>query len=201
MSSRPATAPGATCPGTSGEWRNGSLTFQIIKDTTPSTALELNVSGMPELGYRVKRAERDSYLLGEYTIWWHHPNDLCMASSSWTKSPPQDDAPSDATPKEGVLGCTDPKEGGFGLDGSNVLSVVTTLAPGRMTTVTTYLDGSTHTVVRIQNDNNTYTILAYDNEVLVDNVTTPNLLGSVDRSGEESGSAGVGRFSWRELGD
>ena len=192
-----------SCPGTSGEWRNGSLTFQVIKDTTPSSALEINVTGQPDLGYRVKRAERNNYLLAEYTIWWHHPNDQCMASTGWTKSPPQDLAASDATPQDGAAGCTDPKIGSFGTDGSNILSIVTTLAPGVMTTVTTFLDGTTETVVRTHNCQQHLHHHDHRRSWATNQPRRHHAepAGSVDRSGEEAGSAGVGRISWRELGN
>ena len=192
-----------SCNGPADEWRNGGLTIQVIKASTPASAIEINGPSdghLGKLGHRIKRDQRDNYLLLEYAIWWHHPNDLCMHTSGWTKTPPQDDV-SDATPQTGVAGCTDPK-GNFGTGGSTILSIVTTIVGDVMTTVTTYVGYGTVTVVRTRNPNNTYTIRTTDNVTGVSSeVTTVNLEGSVDRSGEESGSAGVGRFSWRELGN
>ncbi|MGE5470742.1 MAG: pilus assembly protein [Bacteroidota bacterium] len=62
----------------------GGLTLQIIKDTTPQSAIEQNVSGRPEYGYRVKQAYVYLYVLAEYTIFWHHPRRVCYDDSTTT---------------------------------------------------------------------------------------------------------------------
>lgn len=63
---------GSTTPATAtGVRHNGALTTQIIRATTPQTAIEENVAGRPEYGYRVKSANFADYVLAEYTLFWH----------------------------------------------------------------------------------------------------------------------------------
>lgn len=104
-------------PGPLGERHDGALTIQIIKDTTPSSALELNVSGKPEYGWRVKKTSITTYVLAEYTTYWHHPNGICYGQAGWTQTPPPDTDPSD--PKKYLTpaaGSDDPKVGSFRIE-------------------------------------------------------------------------------------
>jgi type IV pilus assembly protein PilY1 len=74
--------------GPNGEWRNGALTFQIIRATTPASALQLNVGGRQDLGWRLNptAANMTAYWLGEYTVFWHESG-ICYGDSSWTQTP------------------------------------------------------------------------------------------------------------------
>lgn len=101
--------------GPENAWRNGSLTIQIIKDTTPDSAIELNVAARPDLGYRVKpNAAAMANLLAEYATFWHHPNGRCYGDGGWVPNPPQDTAVSDASVTPPAAGSTDPRDGTFG---------------------------------------------------------------------------------------
>jgi hypothetical protein len=79
--STPPTTAG-TAGTSTGVRHNGAITVQIIKDTTPESALELNVAGHPEYGYRVNHANFFSYVLAEYAMYWHHPSRVCFGDST-----------------------------------------------------------------------------------------------------------------------
>lgn len=70
-----------TAGTTSGARHNGAFTVQIIKATTPNSAVEQNVTGRPQYGYRIKQVDFYSYVLAEYTIFWHHPRKICYHDS------------------------------------------------------------------------------------------------------------------------
>jgi type IV pilus assembly protein PilY1 len=122
---------------------NGALTVQIIKSTTPDSAVEQNVAGRPEYGYRVKSSQFYTYVLAEYSMFWHHPRRLCYhdsttrwyngssygngystgSSGPWNTSAnmigtgwtknPPDDTSSDGNVETPASGSTDPKLGSF----------------------------------------------------------------------------------------
>ena len=71
---------------------NGALTIQVVKATTPDSAVELNVRGRPDDGLSPQegRTRRKSNQLAQYTIFWHHPNGKCVGDAGWVKNPPQD---------------------------------------------------------------------------------------------------------------
>lgn len=80
-----ATAAAGISPATSkGARMNGALVVQIIKDTTPNSAIEENVAGRPEYGWRVKSASYSTYVLGEYAMYWHYGP--CYGATSTTQS-------------------------------------------------------------------------------------------------------------------
>lgn len=229
---QPVTPPsnGTDGPGTAGTTdgarHNGVLTVQIIKDTTPASAIEENVSGRPEYGYRVKHANFYDYVLVEYIFYWHHPRNMCystsgtawkktnnsgdawntdalMTGSGWTKAPPEDNAVSTAngTP---ATGSTDPKIGALGSTGAGCTS--TTTVSGNVTTTTSNCaDGSSTTTVQTANSNGTVTIVItnYGADGAVLSTTTSvvaNASGSVKTGGDERGlQARTGRVSWHEL--
>jgi hypothetical protein len=157
----PADGPGtlgytnSTTPATAtGVRHNGALTVQIIRNTTPNSALELNDHlGRPEYGWRVKSSLFSTYVLAEYNTYWHHPNGKCFGSTGWTKIPGADNGGSN--PSTPAAGSTDPKLGNLSGNGGTVVSVVTT---GDTTTVT-YVDGSKDITQRITNANGTVTII------------------------------------------
>jgi type IV pilus assembly protein PilY1 len=230
---QPVTPPanGADGPGTagttSGARHNGALTIQIIKDTTPASAVEENVTGRPEYGYRVKQANFYAYVLVEYITYWHHPRGMCystastawsltnnngdawntpalMAGNGWTKAPPPDNAVStaNATP---AAGSTDPKIGTLGSTGT-VASTTTTVVGNVTTTTIIYNDNTKTTIVQTANSNGTVTIVTTQyaaDQTTVTATTTEivaNAAGSVKTGGDERGlQARTGRISWHEL--
>jgi hypothetical protein len=63
---------------------NGAITMQIIRANTPQSALEENLTGHPEYGYRIKSANFYDYVLAEYSMYWHHPRRVCFGDASTT---------------------------------------------------------------------------------------------------------------------
>ena len=82
------TGNGQQYRGVLGERNDGTLTVQVVKDTTPDSAVQLNVPGRPDLGFRVTDAQFKNYVLDEITIYWHHPMAVCYGdtSSTWKVS-------------------------------------------------------------------------------------------------------------------
>lgn len=148
------TFPTTTPATATGVRHGGALTIQIIKDTTPNSALELNDHlSRPEYGWRVKSALFSTYVLAEYNTYWHHPNGKCFNSTGWTKTPGADTGSSTASAP--AAGSTDPKIGSLSGSGGTVTSVVTT---GDTTTIT-YADGSRDIIQKIVNANGTVTTI------------------------------------------
>jgi len=96
--------------GPNGERFNGALTVTIIKHDTPADALELNVPGEPEYGWRVKVTAAPNpfaaWVLAEYTMFWHHPNGECYNDATWVPDPPLEDET--GTPDPRPSGTADP---------------------------------------------------------------------------------------------
>lgn len=167
----PLDGPGALgysglTPATStGVRHNGALTVQIIKDDTPNSALELNDHlGRPEYGWRVKSSLYSTYVLAEYTTFWHHPNGICFGDTGWTKIPGEDTGSSALATKS--PGSTDPKLGTLGggsggtatsVNNSSIITVTITNPDGTTTTTdvavltVTYTDTSKDISVSILN--------------------------------------------------
>ena len=161
-------------PGIQGERHNGALVVQLIRATTPSSALQLNVAGKPEYGWRVKNSEFFKHVLAEWTYFWHHPNGQCYKSgTSWVKNPPEDHAGGSkgSTP---AVGSADPKFGSFGSGGttgtvggsgtgsdltvpSGVTETSRTVSAtgNTVTLVITYSDGKTIKIETTKNGNGT----------------------------------------------
>jgi hypothetical protein len=193
-STTPATATGAR--------HGGALMVQLIRATTPDTAIELNVAGRPEFGWRVKSALFSTYVLAEWGTYWHHPNDLCFYERGWTKTPPKDNGSSKLETK--AAGSTDPHLGnlsaGGGTGSSTITSSVTTVAGSVTTTVITYTDGSYARIVRTVNADGTVTIVTRDALGVTTTQTIANTSGSLKGGGDERGlGAKTGRVSWREV--
>lgn len=211
-----------TAATTTGARHNGTLTVQIIKDTTPASAIEQNVAGRPEYGYRVNQANFYQYVLVEYIFYWHHPRNMCystsgtawsqskawnttalMTGSGWTKAPPPDIAVSTANSPP-ASGSTDPKLGVLGSTGT-VSSTATSVAGNVTTTTITYTDGTSQKIVQTANADGTVTIVStmYAVGGAVTSTSTnvvANAAGSVKTGGDERGSqARTGRVSWHEL--
>lgn len=192
-------------PGPLGEWRNGALTVQVVDASVLDSEIQMNVSGRPELGYRLKPGALRTKLVAEYLIYWHHPNNKCMADTGWTKTPPQDDGESDAQPGVWAPGEDDPK-GVFRAGSGENESVV---PPPPPTTTVTNPDGST-TITTV-----VHTALAGGGYTVTTTVRTipPQLSGSsgivtggavgsggeIDTGGINKSAASLGRINWREL--
>jgi hypothetical protein len=129
---------------------NGALMFQVVKDTTPDSAIQLaDAAGDPKYGYRIKNgASRTSYLLGEWTTFWHHPNGKCFGDAGWVPNPPQDTTATTSAPSAPVAGSSDPPYDVLGTRLSSTVSTVATTGGGSIrTTVTVYSSGAQIIVV------------------------------------------------------
>lgn len=171
--------------GPNGERFNGALTIQIIKSTTPASALELNHSttnkngdgtaGTPttmsdsdraRYGWRVKQTEFTNYVLAEYTSFWHHPNGICYGNAGWVADAPEDTSPSSCTASEvtcaaaakalRVTGSADPTDGIFA-SGLAVKSTTTTTSGSITTTIIIYVDDTRTTIDVVNNGDGTTT--------------------------------------------
>ena len=194
----------ATTPATAtGARHGGALTVQLIRDTTPNSAIELNVAGRPEFGWRVKSDQFSTYVIAEWGTYWHHPNGKCMYDKGWTKTPPQDNGSSKQSTK--AVGATDPHLGDLSAGGGNgsatVSSVTTTVTGNVTTTVISYVGGTSATIVRtLDPTTNKVTIVTTDATGNVTTQTIDNASGSLAGGGNERGvQAGTGRISWREV--
>ena len=200
-------------PGINGERANGALTFQLIKDTTPASALELNHNGGDvRYGWRVKASVFTSYVLAEYTTFWHHQNGKCYDSVGWIPNPPQDTgagnssvasrAPGSADPVGGVNGLggsggSGSAGGGTGIASATIVSqtadklgnVTTTFSDGTVTI--DYIDGSTK-------------ITLSDGTVLwripgIETGGVVNTSGGINLGGVTTPPEILGRINWREV--
>jgi len=192
---------GTAANGYAGARHNGALTIQLIKAATPNTSIELNVSGRPEYGWRVKKADYATYVLAEYNTWWHHPSDICYGVKGWTKSPPEDNGSS--KPQAAAKGSTDPKIGDLsGSSSSTVVSVKTTKKGNVKTTTITYEDGSITTIVSTINTDGSNTIVTRLAGCVSSACETTVQIAKPARPPElprEAGTKPEGRVSWREL--
>jgi hypothetical protein len=193
-STTPATAKGVR--------HNGALVIQIIKASTPDSALEISLLGRPEYGWRIRSADYDAYVLAEYTTFWHHKPSFCYGAAGWTKGPLTDTSGnSDAQTK--VPGTTDPDLGitSAGDGGCEATSVSDPVIDGNVTTVTiTYCNNKTATIVTTLNANGTQTIVTTDTTGKVTTVITANPEGTAKKGGDESGlKSRTGRLSWQQL--
>jgi Tfp pilus tip-associated adhesin PilY1 len=186
---------------------NGALTVQIIKASTPNTAIEMNdPNGRPEYGWRVKSGDHAAYVLVEYTVYWHHPDNGCYGDAGWTKSPAPDNGSSTATTP--AAGSTDPKLGDLsGTSGGTVTSVTVTVTGNVMTTTITYSTGGQAIITRTTNADGSVTILTRDADCVASGAgctgiseTIYNTEGTVLTGGDERGNqVRTGRVSWHEL--
>lgn len=173
---------------------NGALTIQIIRASTPATALEPNGTGGAKYGWRVKQANFTSYVLAEYTAYWHHPNNKCYGETLWVPNPPEDHV-ADAIPQDPAIGSADPKDGIFSLVGTGTASTVTstsTNADGTITvtTVVTHADGSHTTTTAITDAGGAVGVVTGG---------AVGASGEVNPTGENGNQLPFGRINWREL--
>lgn len=193
-STTPATASGAR--------HGGALMVQLVRDTTPDSAIEENVRGRPEFGWRVRSALYSNYVIAEWGTYWHHPNGKCFYDTGWTKTPPKDNGSSSQKTK--AFGSTDPHLGdlsaGGGSGSATITSSVTTVAGDVTTTTITYADSSFARIVRTVNGDGTVTIVTRDALGVTTTQNIANTSGSLKGGGDERGlQAGTGRVSWREV--
>ena len=193
--------------GPNGERFDGSLTFQLIKPDTPPGQLELNGPDV-SYGWRVKQEQFRSYVLAEYTTFWHHPNKYCYGLEGWIPDPPQDWDFSDKSETK-APGSADPTDGIFG-SGLFWTDATTVSDDGLVTTLTrTYSDGTTYIRTDTKNDDDSVTIYSLFRDGTEEwiNIYTGNggKAGFIDPntgSPEEELSTGtIGRQSWRDLLD
>jgi hypothetical protein len=193
---------------------NGALTIQIIKDTTPNSAVELNDPyGRPEYGWRVKSANYAAYVLAEYTVFWHNTEiGKCYGEAGWTKIPPPETSTAGFTAH--APGSTDPKIGDLGgSSGGTVTSVTRTVVGNVVTIIINYSTGGHAEITRTEttdvNGNKTITTVTKDADCVaagagctgvVDVVTESNSDTNMVNGGDERGTrARTGRISWHEL--
>ncbi len=190
--------------GRLGEARNGAITWQVVKSDTPQSALRLNVAGRPDLGWRVKDDLMPTYVLAEYTVYWHHPNGLCYttAQTAWTaQAAPDTSEPDPSRNQTPAAGSTDPKEGSFQTgEGSGFTS---TVIDDNVTTITTVTDTETRTEVRTTNPDESTTVVVTTCAPVGTGCTTVTTLIPAPKSftgtgGLQKGSP-YGRMSWRDL--
>jgi hypothetical protein len=193
-----------TTPATAtGVRHGGALMLQLIRAETPNDAIELNVSGRPEYGWRVKSSEYSKWVLMEYGTYWHHPNQYCFWEKGWTKTPGADNGSSTTVAKD--AGSTDPLLGNLsaGSAGTGTIDKINTVVAGNVTTTTiTYVNGATATVVStVSADKRTVTIVTTDAQGQQTTQTILNTGGSLVSGGNETGSSAGkgGPISWREL--
>ena len=135
-------------PGPLGSIYNGALTLQLIRHDTPASALEPNAQDAksqqdPRYGWRVKAADRDKWVLAEYTMFWHHAGNGCFGSRNWRPDPALDTT-SQSKPGSTPQGSGDPTGSvGTGMPGSvrNLVGVRLTSTDGLLTLL--FADGST----------------------------------------------------------
>lgn len=188
--------------GPLGEWRNGALTIQVVDASVTDSDIQLNVAGHPELGYRLKSTSMASKMIAEYTTFWHHPNDKCMADTDWTMAPPEDTSTPDAVAATPATGSTDPKDGVFGVSGT-----VGGSSPGTVTTNVTNTDGSVTTTVAVTVTNADGTTTTTTTSTTTGTTSGIETGGAVNSSGginsdgtdTRTQTSAVGRINWREL--
>ncbi len=134
-------------------YRNGALTIQLVKHITGDSEIEMaSAAGDPSFGYRIKLSERNSDLIAEYTVFWHHPMKECLGDSGWVKDPPQDlSAPDPSKFETPAPGSQDPPRDVWGTAEGVVVTVEDDPDEDKdkytiRTTITTYSSGVIVTV-------------------------------------------------------
>ncbi len=195
-------------PGPNDERFNGALTLQIISADTPASALELNGPSV-SYGGRVRQEDFTTYVLAEYTSFWHHPNTFCYGETGWVADPPEDFTSSDHD-QIAADGSADPKDGVFGAGLAIIgIEVIVSIDGLVTTTTTTYSDNTQYIKIETINDDDsmtTYQLFRDGTEEIVTTYTgSGGKAGFIDPntgSPEEELSDGIkGRQSWRSLID
>lgn len=191
--------------GPLGEPRNGAMTWQVVKSDTPQSALTMNVAGRPDLGWRVQDNLMTTWVLAEYTLFWHHPNGKCTRDAGWTDEPPQDTSPPDASKfQTKAAGSADPADGDFTTGPGGGTTTVT--VNGNVTTIkTTNPDGSTRTETRTANADGTTKVVVTSCPpgASGSSCTTTTTLVPAPKSFTGTGglqkASQYGRMSWRDV--
>lgn len=198
-------------PRTTGVRHNGALTLQIIKASTPNSAIEMSIPGHPEYGWRVKSASYSTQVLAEYTVFWHEKLiGKCYGESGWSKTAAVDTracGTSDtATTRKcadngSAAGGTDPKIGSLGAVTEGTTTTTVTNSDGTTTTTTVVIalngDGTYTTTTTVTNSGGgSTTTTSTSNSIVVG--------GAVNSSGVIGGGVttpleALGRVNWREL--
>ncbi len=207
------TATGNGTPNANGLRHNGALVIQIIKDTTPQDAIEMSVKDQPQYGWRLKSVNLSTYLLAEYSIFWHHDfyadgktkDNNCYGDPAWTKLADQDKLAGEAG--TAASGSTDPKIGAFGSKPPGTAAgtypsapVVTAVKNPDGTTTTT-----TVTVTTVVNSDGSQDITTTTSTVTTNGGGGGGGGGTVITTGTVTQSPGtgpgstLGRINWREL--
>jgi hypothetical protein len=188
------------------------LTLQLIQSHTPASAVELVVAGRPEYGWTVKRDQFASYVLAEYNIYWHHPNNICFGESGWSKLATESPETCSGANCNNMQTRTDPYIKTAtqinSIVETNTATAVTTVNGG--TTTINYSDGYVLTITKT--DGGTVGVAGGTGAI---RVTTTTVTGSDGNSTTQNsvasgggGSSGArqhttqaktGRISWREL--
>ena len=187
-------------PGPNGERHNGALTIQVIKADTPDSAIELNwPAGGAKYGWRLKQATFTTWMLAEYTMFWHHSNGKCYGDAGWVANAPEDVSPSNSRGNSRATGSADPTDGAFVAAPSGVtVTGTTTTVNGNVTTIViTYSDSKTETTVITDNSNGTESVTMTD-RAGTSSTTTRMSSGSLGQANEEV-LQGSRRLNWREL--
>jgi len=211
-------APGTLGPN--GEYRNGALVWQIIRHDTPDSAIQQSRPGDARYGYRLKDAQRATYILAEYSTFWHHDNGFCMGDAGWTATPPLVTGGGTAytTP---AAGSEDPPRDGFGtITGTTTqtssATTTTTDAKGKVTTVTltttvttTIYSSGARIIVTVVTDSSGKVVDTTTQTVLPPGGTTaggvvpPNQSLSAPNTvtgyQQTRNSGKLGRVTWREI--
>lgn len=185
---------------TTGVRHNGALVIQIIKDTTPNSAIEMSVPNHPEYGWRVTSANFGTYVLAEYTTFWHEGE--CYGDAGWSKVLAMDTKTCGANETATTKICIDPKSSASGTDphiGGFSSGDGSTTTGSTTTTTVTNADGSiTITVVVTDADGNTSETVT----TVTPGIETGgavNSSGVINANGEIGGQLPFGRINWREL--
>ncbi len=185
--------------GPNGERHNGAFTLQIIRATTPDSALELNYAGGgAKYGWRVKASEFTKYVVAEYTTFWHHPNGKCYGAAGWVPNAPEVFTLSGKTATAAHLS-TDPKDGSFGVPptGVTVTATATTTVDNTTTIVVTYSDNKKATTVITTDSDGMEQVVMTDRDGTVTTGTRMSA-GSLGRAPEENLQPSR-RINWREM--
>ena len=178
---------------------NGALTIQIVDGAAAGGVIEATVPTAAG-GYRLKKdSTSQGRQLAQYTVFWHHPNHLCIADSGWTKTPPLD-VVSDVSQLVPAAGSADPN--GVLMVGNNGELIGGQL--GSSSTYTSYngvevLVTSTYSADGVTK---TYRCKVTSATCVAGTVLYTTLLGfgSLEAGDRQLGNRSrVGRLGWREL--
>ncbi len=97
---------------------NGALTFQLVKATTPDSAVELNMPGDPSMGYRLKKdATSQSNQLAQWTTLLAPPEQASATATRAGSRTRRRTSPAPSAASAAAPGADDPKDGMFGSGG------------------------------------------------------------------------------------